>query len=125
MIRSFGRRAHVILAWLFVGVVVVQVFFAGLGIFDAGFGFQLHMEFGYTVVGLVALAVLLAAVAARLPGREIGLSLLLLVLYVVQTMLPTLRTSAPFVAALHPVNAVALFALGGIIAWRSMRATAG
>jgi hypothetical protein len=124
MTRTFGRRAHVVLAWTFVATVLVQVFLAGLGIFDAGFGFQLHMEFGYTVIGLVTLAVLLAAVVARLPGREIGLNLLLLVLYVIQTILPTLRTSAPLVAALHPVNAVALFALGGIIAWRSTRATA-
>ncbi len=121
MITSLARRAHPALAWLFVVAVVAQVFFAGLGIFAAGFGFGLHVEFGYTAIGLLALAVLLAALAARLPGREIGLSLLLLILYVVQTMLPTLRASLPVVAALHPVNALALLALGVLIARRTPR----
>ena len=48
----------------------------------------------------------------------IGLSLLLLVLYVVQTALPSARDAAPVLAALHPVNAVAMLALGSVIARR-------
>jgi Family of unknown function (DUF6220) len=124
MNRTMGRRIHAGLAWLFVAAVLVQVFLAGLGIFDKTFGFDAHIEFGYTAIGLIALAVLLAAIFARLPGREIGWSLLLLVLYVVQTILPSLRSDAPFLAALHPVNAIVLFALAGIIAWRSTRAAA-
>lgn len=118
MIRSGARRLHTPIAWLFVVALLVQVFLAGLAIFGATDGFALHVEFGYTVIGLLTLAVLLTAVAGGLPRMEIGLSLLLLVLYVVQTTLPSARASAPIIAALHPVNAIALFALGIIIARR-------
>ena len=118
MIRSGARRLHTWLAWLFVVAVVVQVFLAGLAIFGATSEFGLHIEFGYTVIGLLTLGVLLAAVAGGLPRREIGLSLLLLVLYVIQTALPAARASAPVLTALHSVNAIALFALGVVIARR-------
>lgn len=118
MLRSGAQRLHAWLAWLFVVAVLVQVFLAGLAIFGATSGFRLHIEFGYTVVGPLTLGVLLTAVMAGLPPREIGLSLLLLVLYVVQTALPSTRGSAPVLAALHPVNAIAMLALGGIIARR-------
>jgi hypothetical protein len=124
VIRRIGRRLHAGLAWLFVAAVLVQVFLAGLGIFSAEVGFGWHVEFGYTVIGLVTLGVLLSAIAGALPRREMGLSLLLLVLYVVQTALPQARASLPAVAALHPVNAVLLFTLGGIIARRSTRVPA-
>jgi len=118
MLRSGARRLHPWLAWLFVAAVLVQVFLAGLAIFGATEGFALHTEFGYTVIGLITLAVLLTAVAGGLARLEIGLSLLLLGLYVVQTVLPAARASAPVLAALHPVNAIVLFALGTIIARR-------
>lgn len=125
-IRSGARRLHTWIAWLFVVAVLVQVFLAGLAIFGATEGFALHIEFGYTAIGLLTLAVLLTSVAGGMPRREIGLSLLLLVLYVVQTALPAARASLPAVAALHPVNALVLFALGVIIARRgSVTTTSG
>jgi hypothetical protein len=46
----------------------------------------------------------------------------MLVLYIVQTLLPNFRASAPWVAALHPVNALFLFALAAWyarLAWRA------
>ena len=118
MFRDGARRLHAPIAWLFVVAILVQVFLAGLGVFGVTDGFALHVEFGYTAIGLLTLAVLLTAVSGGLPRRDIGLSLLLLVLYVVQTALPSARASAPIIAALHPVNAIALFALGTIIARR-------
>ena len=123
-VRSVGRRLHAGVAWLFVAAVLVQVFLAGLGIFDAGLGFGWHVEFGYTVIGIITLGVLLSTIAAGLPGREVGLSLLLLILYVVQTVLPQARTSLPVIAALHPVNAIVLFSIGVVIARRAMRPVA-
>jgi hypothetical protein len=124
VIRRIGRGTHIAAAWLFVAAVLVQVFLAGLGIFDPRLGFEWHIEFGYTVIGIVTLGVLLSAIAAGLPSREIGLCLLLLVLYVVQTVLPQARASFPVVAALHPVNAIVLFSIGVVIARRSMRPAA-
>ncbi len=111
-IRRVARRVHPWLAWLFVAAVLVQVVLAGLAIFSANESFALHDAFGSTVVGPLALAVLLAAVAGGLDRTAVGLSLLLLVLYVVQTALPQARDSLPVLAALHPLNAVALLALG-------------
>ena len=36
---------------------------------------------------------------------------IIFVLYVVQTLLPSAKGSVPFVAALHPLNAMVLFTL--------------
>lgn len=111
-VRQAACRLHPWVAWLFVAAVLGQIFLAGLAMFGATDSFALHDAFGSTVVGVVALAVLLVAVVGRLGNAGVGLSFLLLVLSVVQTLLPQARTSLPLVAALHPLNAVALVALG-------------
>lgn len=123
MVRRWARVVHPWLAWVFVGTVLLQVFLAGLALF-AGAGFEAHREAGYTYPGLAALAVLIAAIVGAAGRREVGLAFLLLLMYVVQTILPTLRADLPVVAALHPVNAVALFGLGAVIALRSRRIAA-
>lgn len=120
MVGRWARMLHPWLAWVFVGTVLLQVFLAGLALF-AGGGFEAHREAGYTYPGIAALAVLIAAIAGGTGRREIGLAFLLLLLYVVQTILPSLRADLPVVAALHPVNAVALFGLGAVIAVRARR----
>jgi hypothetical protein len=48
----------------------------------------------------------LLAVAGRLPGRRLRMTLALLVLFALQTYLPGLADAVPLVAALHAVNAV-------------------
>jgi hypothetical protein len=118
------ERLHAAVAALFVVVIVVQVFLAGAALANLGGSgnFATHIEFGYTWIGLAVLAVLLTALAARRPRREVGIALGLLVLYVVQTVLPSFRSSAPWVAALHPVNALFLFALAAWYARRAWRA---
>jgi hypothetical protein len=110
------ERVHAAVAALFVVAIVVQVFFAGAALANLGGSgnFATHIDFGYTGIGIAALAVLLTALAARRPRREVGIALVLLVLYVVQTVLPGFRASTPWVAALHPVNALFLF---GIAIW--------
>jgi len=107
------RQIHAVVAWLFVATIVYQVYLAGAAIANLGGSgdFSAHAGFGYEVVGLAALAVLITAIIARMPRRDIGWSFLLLVQYVIQTILPNLKGSAPSIAALHPLNAVLLFAL--------------
>ena len=119
------ERLHAAAAALFVVAIVVQVFFAGAALANLGGSgnFATHIEFGYTWIGIAALAVLLTAIAARRPRREVGIALALLVLYVVQTVLPSFRVSTPWLAALHPVNALFLFALAAWYARRAWRAT--
>jgi hypothetical protein len=119
------ERVHAAVAAIFVVAIVVQVFFAGAVLANLGGSgnFATHIEFGYTWIGIAALAVLLTAIAARRPRREVGIALALLVLYVVQTVLPSFRASTPWLAALHPVNALFLFALAAWYARRAWRAT--
>ena len=64
---------------------------------------------------------LVTAVAARAGRRDIGTSFGLLVLYVIQTVLPQFRASVPSIAALHPLNAMILFALAIWYARRAWR----
>lgn len=115
------QRLHAAVAALFVVAIVVQVFLAGAALANLGGSgnFETHIEFGYTWMGIAALAVLLTALAARRPRRETLIALGLLGLYIVQTILPNFRSSASWVAALHPVNALLLFALA---AWYARRA---
>ena len=110
--NSMFRQVHAWLAWAFVVAIVIQVFLAGLAIPQLGGNgsFSTHQGFGYAM-GLIALALLIAAVAARAGQRRILQALALLGLYIVQTILPTLDPGLSIAAALHPLNAMFLFLL--------------
>jgi hypothetical protein len=112
---------HAIAAWLLVAAIAIQVFLAGMAMVNLGGdgNFGLHIEFGYTAVGLAALAVVIGAVLAGSPRRETAFALGLLLLYFLQTALPSLRGSLPAAAALHPVGALLLF---GLAVWYARRA---
>ena len=123
-------RLHVAAVLVFVVAIVIQVFLAGAAIANLGGSgnFDTHREFGFTAVGIVALAVLVTALLARLPRREVGISLGLFALYFIQTLLPGLKSVSPVFGALHPVNALFLFGLSFWYArrvWRGMSARAG
>jgi hypothetical protein len=111
--RPILRQLHLIAAWLLVAGIVYQVFLAGAAIANLGGtgDFSNHIAFGYEALGLLFLLVLVTAIAARVGRRDIGITVGLLVLYVIQTALPAFKTSMPWVAALHPVNAMLLFAI--------------
>jgi len=104
--------AYAVVAWLFVAALIVQVFLIGLALFDDPSFRETHRQFGFTVVGLAALALLIVGILARPGRREVGLVVGIFVLYIVQTSLPGFQTVAPAVAALHPVFALGLFAMG-------------
>ncbi len=76
----YGRWAHVIAAWLFAAGVLVQGFLAGTALPQLGGSgdFGAHIEFGYTVMFLLAAAVLVTALLVRCPRPQVGLSVLLL-----------------------------------------------
>jgi hypothetical protein len=115
----FIRPAFVAIAWLFLACVVVQVFLAGLGVFAGIENFNLHRNFGY-LFGWLTLILLILAVAGRLGGRWIGLSALLLVLFAFQSIFIAFRESLPVAAALHPVNALAIFYVAQLVARGSL-----
>lgn len=111
MSRSL-HRLHVAIAWLLVGAIVVQTFLAGvaMGNFGGDGNFGAHAAFGHIAIGLLALALVLSVVAARLDRRSTAMAFGLLLLYFVQASLPELRGLVPMLAALHVANALLLFA---------------
>ncbi len=125
MVRRYARIGFVGAAWLFVACVVGQVFLAGLGVFGVPANdFSSHRSFGYTF-SLLTLVLLILAIVGRMSRRLIGLSALLLGLFVLQSVFVAVRVSYPAVAALHPLNGF-LILIVAIIAgrdgWREMQA---
>ena len=125
MIRSISRLILPIAAGAFVACAFVQVFLAGLGVFDDPKSFITHREFGY-MFGWLTLAILVLALIGRAPRRITGLSVLLLVLFTLQSVFVALRTDFPAVAALHPVNGFLITFLAIVLArdaWLERRAS--
>ncbi|HEX9635423.1 MAG TPA: DUF6220 domain-containing protein [Candidatus Limnocylindria bacterium] len=106
--------AYAISAWLFFAGVVYQVFLAGIGLLGGG-DMTAHMGFGY-LLPLVAILLFLVGWAAQPDRRTFRLTLLLMVLTLIQPNLPLLRDVSPALAALHPVNALAIFWLALTVA---------
>lgn len=122
------RRIHAIIAWFFVSFIAIAAFLAGSSIAQLGGSnsFRTHMDLGYTV-GIVAVLLVATALIARVGRRAVLITLALLAMYVVQTILPLMRGTMPALAALHPLNALLLFALSAWYArtaWRSQAAAA-
>ncbi|MEA2318748.1 MAG: hypothetical protein QOD44_2937 [Solirubrobacteraceae bacterium] len=123
--REGPARIYGWLAMAFAGLVVLQVFFAGLGLFGAE-SFDLHRSFGNILHGLTAVLLLLAILG---PGtrRDIVMAIALVVLATVQIGIVSARDGAPGLAALHPVLALALLGLAvhmGLHELRGSRAVA-
>jgi hypothetical protein len=115
MIRSFARRALPLVAALFVACCLVQVFLAGLGVFDDPASFVTHREFGY-LLGWFTLAMLVLAIMGRERRLIVGLSVLVLVQFAFQSIFVALRETNPQIAALHPVNGFLIVVVGLLIA---------
>jgi hypothetical protein len=86
--------------------VIVEFFFAGIGVFHAA-SFQIHRITGVLLWAGSAL-LLLFALVGRTGRKTIGFSTLLFVLMFIQPLL--LRINQPFIQALHPVNGLAIMA---------------
>ena len=123
------RRLHAWAAIIWVAAIVVQVVLAGMAIANLGGSgdFETHIGVGYTI-GIVQLIALVLAFPAGASGRDKAISFGLLVLYIVQTLLPGLKSVSPLIAALHPLNAMVLFTLSvwyARHAWRLASEPAG
>ena len=115
------RWTYVVFAWIILAAVIVQFFLAGLGVFGGTGGFQAHVTLGYSLL-FVMLIGLVLAFAARLPWRTIGLTALLPVLVLLQSVLIAFWHSGLLVVgALHVVNGLAIFSLASFLALRSRR----
>jgi len=95
------RTLHAWAAILWVAAIIVQVFLAGQTIANLGGSgdFTTHIGFGY-MIGIVQLVVLILAFPARMSGRDRWISTGILGLYIVQTLLPGLKSVSPLISAL-------------------------
>jgi hypothetical protein len=119
-IRRGARIAYLVVAWIFIACLVVQVFLAGMGVFVGADNFATHRDFGY-LFGLLTLVLVPLAIIGRLGRRQIWMSVLVLGLFVMQSVFVALRETAPVVAALHPVNGFLILLISISIAQRARR----
>jgi hypothetical protein len=99
--------AYVGLVWLFLAALVLQIFYAGMGLFDSSHDMAPHVGLGW-FLHLPLLLVLVAALVARVGRPTIWWVLAMFLSGAIQPFLPGLRDDLPLVAALHPLNAVLL-----------------
>lgn len=118
--------------WVF---VVVQVMLAALGAFDAVHkskhasithktidnGFGAHSVLGYAIV-LVMLLLVITAAAGRLGPNPLRFAGALLACGILQIIFGVVSENAPAVGVLHGLNALAIFALSGLLAHRTWTA---
>lgn len=91
--------------------IAVQFLLAGMAVFGAGAGFEIHSTMG----GVLGLPVILVAVLSftQTLKEHRGPALLLLALYVLQITLAALGRDLPMLGALHPLNGVAMAFVAG------------
>jgi hypothetical protein len=124
-------------AWIVFIAVCLQIGFAGYGAFfianavddnpvnqdkfDDGFG--LHIGFGYLIV-LLVLVFLLIAFAARVGKQRIIKNAVLFGLLILQVVLAWIGEEVAAIGFFHPINALAIFGLSGSLAWTYWRSSA-
>lgn len=95
---------HLILCAAMLVAIVAEFLFAGMGVFHAT-SFAIHKDTGEAITYASCLLFILSLVG--LLGRaRIGLSALIFVLMIIQNLL--LHMHQPYVAALHPLNGLAI-----------------
>lgn len=98
--------AHRWIARVLLVALVVQIFFAGLGIFGVA-SFDLHATLGPLII-LSSLALPIVAWIGRLERPALSVSWALVGLLFLQLALVIVAGVAPVISALHPVNAMIL-----------------
>jgi Family of unknown function (DUF6220) len=119
MKRGF-RIAHLVVTCLVLAGVVVQPFLIGLFLFGAVHNSDLHTAVGYSLFEFGIPLLLITGLLARLPKREMLLTIALMVDIFVQILLVNLRDTSSVVAAFHPVNAFVLLLIAVTLVRRDL-----
>ena len=122
-LRRGARTGVAIVAGLLAALLLVQIFLAGLGVFEGPSRFEMHRDFGYTLY-LPILVLIVLSIVGRGPARLIGLSVLLMGQILLQSVFVVMRTDNPQVAALHPVNGVLMLVVSLVLAREAWAARA-
>jgi hypothetical protein len=109
---------YAVTASILVVGVVLQVFLAGLGVFDDPTFFLTHRDTGYALEGLAFFVIVFAAIA-RAGRAQVGIAALIFGLFLLQSVFVAVRVNAPAVAALHPVNGFLILLLSIVLARRA------
>jgi Family of unknown function (DUF6220) len=102
------------LASLAMALVVTQFFLAGAGAFGAT-SFDAHKAVGSMLVLVVLLGLLVAALARR----HVAHAAIFFGVTVLQLVLGSIGSDAPWVGALHGLNAIAVMGAGGTFAQKA------
>ena len=113
---------------LYVVLIVLQVYFAGEGIFGArdtdtpiedAHQLELHRGFGFFIAQPGALILLILAFLAWFRSTRLRvLSIVFPILLIVQSILPS---ASRWISALHPVNAFILLGMAAYLSWAFWR----
>ena len=112
--RELAARSFVVGAWLILPLVVIQIFLAGLGIFDDAYFFFWHAAINAPIVFFLALILVLIGWLGRVPRRLLGLAGAIAGLTLLQSLLllpyhlgaqGVLRA----ISGLHALNALVIF----------------
>jgi hypothetical protein len=113
--RGAARAIFLGASWLLVAGLVVQIFLAGLGVFESSTRFATHRDFGF-LLEILPLILVVAGLVGGVGRRWVGLAALIFALFLVQSLLVGIRGQAPVVAALHPVNGFIITLLAVLVA---------
>ena len=114
----WSRYVLAVLSALFVVGVLIQVFLAGLAVFDVTSNrWDDHANFGH-LLGVITYVLWVPAVLGRVGLRLIGAAFLMLILMALQYIFVG-ADGEPSVQALHPVNALVMFSVSAWIAWQT------
>jgi Family of unknown function (DUF6220) len=123
------RKVFAVLASLLPVLLAAQFFLAAFGAFDTGGkdqAFEPHRSLGYIIIYYAVLLTIVAAVA-RMPGRLIGMTGLVAVLGVVQSLIGTIAdalngpgdsstTAGKLIFGLHAINGLAIIGVAVAVA---------
>jgi len=113
--KSFGG-----LAWLFVLAVAIQFLLAGLGVLG-GESMEPHRLWGFLVLHLIPILMLIAAIVGRMGRRIVGLTAGLFLLVFLQPLFAAPELDPRWLRSLHVLNALIIFTLGFHLAQRSRK----
>jgi hypothetical protein len=115
-----ARKVFAGLAWLFVLATAIQFLLAGLGVLG-GESLEPHRQWGFIVLHLIPILMLVAAIVGRMGRTVLGLTVALFVLVFLQPLFADPALDPRWLRSIHVLDALFIFALGYHLAQRGTR----
>ena len=119
-----ARKIFVGLAWLLVLAVAIQFLFAGLSVLG-GESLEPHRQWGFIVLHLLPILMLIAAIVGRMGRTVIVLTVVLFLLVFLQPLFADPELDPSWLRSLHVLNALFIFAIGYHLAQRGTKTVRG